>query len=538
MKNTLPAIDLIIHHAHIFDPIDGFLPSTALAVGCERILALGSDQEILGLKDASTRMIDARGHLLLPGFTDSHTHYWKYVQRQLEVNLEDCYSLAETLQRVREKVQELPEGSWITGGGWNYNLWPRGEYPHRCQLDEISTRHFIALDSKDWHTCWVNTPVIQLIGLSPDKPYPGAKQLAIHPISGEFTGLLEEKARLAVYDFLPGWDYRRLQNKYPEVLKQFHQYGITAVHSVETANEFRISQDARRANELGVRIFWYFPYQLLDHAQSLAIGQGVGDEYLQISGIKMFVDGAFGSQTAELSENYDGLTHAGTEVMTDSELQDVVEAAVANRLSCAIHAIGDRAVQKTLKVLGKFSERSQQYDLRHRIEHAQLIQPNDIPLFKQYHIYASVQPIHLAYDIPIIRKYLSNRAHLTYPFGQLHRQGARLLFGSDIPVENFNPWLGIYTAMERKYLFKEDEPTFFPEHKLDLVSCLQAYTINPAEAVGMNNRLGRIQQGMLADFFLCNQDIFEVSAEQLKDTRSILTVMGGKVYFEDTAFLY
>lgn len=538
MKSTFPTVDLIVHHTRIFDPIDGFLPSTALAVGCERILALGSDQEILDLKKTSTRVIDARGHLLLPGFTDAHTHYWKYVQRQLEVNLEDCHSLSETLQRVREKVRESPEGSWITGGGWNYNLWPTGEYPDRRQLDEISTRHFIALDSKDWHTCWVNTPVLKMMGISLDKPYPDAKQLAFHPVSGQFTGLLEEKARLAVYNFLPRWDYRRLKDKYPEVLKQFHQFGITGVHSVETADEFRISQEARLADQLGMRIFWYFPHQLLDQAKSLGIGQGIGDEYLQINGIKMFVDGAFGSQTAELSENYDGLTHAGTEVMTEAELQEIVAAAVANRLSCAVHAIGDRAVQKTLHVLGKFSEKSQHFGLRHRIEHAQLIQPNDIPLFKKYHIYASVQPIHLAYDIPIIRKYLSNRAQFTYPFGELRRQGARLLFGSDIPVENFNPWLGIYTAMERKYLFREDEPTFFPAHKLDLVSCLQAYTINPAEVVGMSHPLGRIQPGMLADFFLCNQDIFEVRAEQLKDTRSILTVIGGKVYYEDHEFLY
>jgi predicted amidohydrolase YtcJ len=533
MNSPFPAIDLIIHNARIFDPLEGFIQPTALATGGGRILALGSDQEILSLQTASSQIINAEGNLLLPAFTDSHTHYWKYVQRQLEVNLESCHSLQETLNRIRKKVQESPEGSWITGGGWDYNLWPAGEFPHRLQLDDISTRHFIALDSKDWHTCWVNTPVLKRVGIALDKPYPGAKQLALHPVTGEFTGLLEEQVRLAVFDLLPSWDYTRLQSTYPEILKQFYRFGITAVHSLETPEEFRISQEARIQNQLGMRIFWYLPGQLLDHAKALAIGEGIGDDFLRICGVKMFVDGAFGSQSAELLENYDQLGHAGIEVMTESELSEAVAAAVASRLSCAIHAIGDRAVQKTLKVLGQFHMQSKQFGLRHRIEHAQLIQPQDIPLFEKYQVYASVQPIHLAHDIPVIRKYLSSRAQLTYPFGNMKKHGATLLFGSDIPVEDFNPWLTIYTAIERKYLFRSEEPSFFPEQKLDLLSCLQAYTVNPAGAVGMSHRLGRIRQGMLADFFLCNQNIFDIPTEQIKETRSILTVIAGEEVYQD-----
>jgi hypothetical protein len=210
-----------------------------------------------------------------------------------------------------------------------------------------------------------------------------------------------------------------------------------------------------------------------------------------------------------------------------------VAAAVSSRLSCAIHAIGDRAVQKTLKVLGQFQQQSRSAGLRHRIEHAQLIQPQDILLFGKYKVYASVQPIHLAHDIPVIQKYLSRRAHLTYPFGSLNKHGATLLFGSDIPVEDFNPWRGIYTAMERKYLFRPDEPPFFPEQKLDLLNCLQAYTSNPAAAVGMDNRLGRIHPGMLADFFLCNHNIFYIPAWQLPDTHAVLTVIRGKIVHQE-----
>ena len=533
MKLSSPFIDLILYNARIYDPLNGFLPATALATRFDRIIALGSDQEILQLKNHSGQIINAGGRLLLPGFTDSHTHYWKYIQRQMELNLENCHSLSDTLQLTKERVKRSSEGSWITGGGWDYNLWPAGEYPHRQQLDDISTRHFIALDSKDWHTCWVNTPVLKRVGIDPEKPYPGAKQLAFHRVTGEFTGLLEEQVRLAVFELLPKWDFSRLQARYPEMLQQFYRCGITAVHSVETPDEFRISQDARNQNQLGMRIFWYLPYQLLDQAKALAIGQDVGDDFLRICGVKMFVDGAFGSQSAELLENYDGLNHSGTEVMMESELKEAVAAAISSRLSCAIHAIGDRAVQKTLRILGQFHQQSRQSGLRHRIEHAQLIQPEDIPLFKKYQVYASVQPIHLAHDIPVIRKYLSRRAHLTYPFRSLKKQGATLLFGSDIPVEDYNPWCGIYTAMERKYLFKPDEPSFFPEQKLDLLSCLQACTINPAAAAGVDHRLGRIHPGMLADFFLCNHNIFDIPVQHLIHTHSMLTVIDGKIVYRE-----
>jgi predicted amidohydrolase YtcJ len=526
-----PVIDLIISQVRIYDPVDGFLPHSAMAICGNRIVAIGSGDELLALKQTDTQIIEADNRILMPSFTDSHTHFLEYVRRKQQIDLENCNSLTEALQIIKEKVNKTPEGEWVTGGGWNRNLWAEKDYPTRHQLDRISTRHFIALDSKDWHTTWVNTPILKLAGIPLDKPYPNARHQAIDPVSGEFTGILEEDARMIVFDLIPEYRYDQLRDSYQSTLQEFYQLGFSGIHTVEIPNDFSIFQEAYHRGEIGLRTFWYFPVKHTGAAKEIGLSQGFGNNFLQIAGVKIFVDGSFGSQTADLFENYSGLNHAGVEVMTLEELDRFVIQAVDAWLSCAIHAIGDKAIHKCLQVLAKHSRESRKLGLHHRIEHAQLIQPGDLPLFGKHDVIASVQPLHLAADIPIIRKYLDNRAHLTYPFKSLQESGALLIFGSDTPIESFNPWHAIYTAMERKYLMDPSQPTFFPEQKLDLITCLEAYTCNPAQVIGMEKKIGRIRIGMLADFFVPDRDIFKISSEELKEIKSLLTVVDGKIVY-------
>jgi len=522
----------IIVNAKLYDPILGILPETAIAISGSKIEYLGDDRAAHSLSQSGVDLIDAKGRLLLPAFTDSHTHFLGFVRRQNEINLENCQSLQEALHLIAKEIGQTEPGKWVTGGGWNYNNWPDGERPTRHHLDNLSTRHFIALDSKDWHSCWVNTAVLNLANISPDKPYPGATQLALHPETGEFTGILEENVRMIVINLIPKWDYARLRKIFLKTVENYHHMGFSAIHSVETNDDFKIYQEAYRLRELGLKIFWYMPHQRLSQADNLINQQDSPDMLLQVAGVKIFVDGTFGSQTAELLENYQGLSHSGVEAMDSETLDQVVKRAVDQKLSCAIHAIGDGAVRKTLQVLAKHHKRSQKFGLRHRIEHAQLIQPQDIPKFFEHHIYASVQPLHLAGDIPIIGKYLGERARLTYPFGSLHRNGVELIFGSDVPIENYNPWHAIYSAMERRYNLDPQQESFVPEERLDLSTCLKAYTVNPAKAVGLGNRFGRIAVGMDADLTLLDRDIFKVSVEDLKETESLMTLVNGEIIYD------
>ncbi len=526
---TLPAVDTIITRVRLYDPVVGKLPHTALAIFAGKIVALGGERDVLRWKANPTEVVDGRGLWVLPGFTDSHIHFLGYVKRLNEVELSDCRSLEEALQRIRDKVVQTPEGEWITGGGWDYNQWKPGQRPHRKWLDQITTRHFIALESKDWHTLWVNTPVLQQAGIPLDRPYQNARHLAVDPRTGEFTGVLEEEIRLWVYDLIPPVQYERIRPHFETALTELHRLGITAIHSMETPAEFAVYQEALQQERLPLRVFWYLPVKLIEHTVALALQSGFGGDFLQIAGVKIFVDGAFGSQTAELFEPYQGLGHAGVEVMRREELERWVGKAVEARLSCAIHAIGDRAVFKTLQVLGQYASRSRGAGLRHRIEHVQLIRSEDMGLFSRYGIFASVQPLHLAADIPIVRKYLRDRARFVYAFNSLQKAGAQLIFGSDAPIESFNPWQAIYTALERKYRLDPAEAPFFPEERLTLPDSLKAYTLQPQVAVGREKALGRLQPGFQADLFIPDRDIFAVSPEELKETHSLFTMVNGKV---------
>ncbi len=524
-------ISLIIYNARIYHPDHGRLNETALAVFRNTILAPGSDADILSLKNEATELIDAGGRWLFPAFTDFHTHFMGYVKRQQEVELSHCRSLAEALDAIRKKVAETPMGSWITGGGWNRNIWGEEEYPNRHQLDDISTGHFIALDSKDWHTMWVNTPVLELAGIPVDHPYPNAKHLALDHRTGEFTGVLEESTRLAIFDLIPPLSYSGVRKAYLDVRQEFYRLGFAGIHSMETPVEFRAYQDAQREDELGLRVSWYLPVKNLNAAAELALSGGVGSDFLKICGVKIFVDGAFGSQTAELLDDYLELGHSGVEVLKESELDQMVGGAVDAGLSCAVHAIGDRAIRKTLHVFGQHAEQSRKLKLHHRIEHAQLIHPDDIKLFKKYNIIASVQPVHLASDIPVMNKYLGERGKYAYPYATLLKNGVVLAFGSDTPVETFNPWAAIYTAMERRFNLQPDQPSFYPSERLSLQDSLRAYTMNGHKATGMSRRLGAPEPGMLADFFIADRDIFALPATEIRETGSVCTVVDGRIVY-------
>jgi predicted amidohydrolase YtcJ len=532
MISSYPHIDLIIINAKIYDPIKGLLPQTALAISNSKIVYLGDQLDVRSFIKSGPDLIDAKGKLLLPAFSDSHTHFLGFVRRQSELNLENCHSLQEALHVIKKKIEQTEPGGWITGGGWNYNRWPAGERPTRQHLDNLSTRHYIALDSKDWHVCWANSLVLKLANFSLEKPYPGATQLALHPDTGKFTGILEENARMTVFNLIPKWDYTHLRKNYLKTIAKYHQLGFSAIHSVETNDDFKIYQEAYRRQELGLKTFWYMPHQNLLHSENLKGQYGSPEFPLQVAGIKIFVDGTFGSQTAELLENYEGLSHAGVEAMDTETLDLVIKRSVNQKLSCAVHAIGDGAVRKTLWILAKHQRLSKKYGLRHRIEHAQLIQPQDISLFSKNNVYASVQPLHLAGDIPIIGRYLGKRARLSYAFGSLHRSGAELIFGSDIPIEHYNPWHAIYSAMERRYNLDPQEESFFPEECLDLSTCLIAYTVSPAKVVGRGDHFGRIMVGMEADLTILDRDIFNISAEDLKGTESLLTIINGKIVYD------
>lgn len=520
---------LIIYNSKIYNQTP---KETALAINDNKIAAIGSDEDILPLANSRTKKVNGQNRWLLPAFMDSHTHVVGYAARKLQVDLSECESLDEAIKKIRRKVESYPEGSWITGGGWDKNRWGLSGFPGKEILDKISTSHFIALDSKDWHSLWVNSATLEKCGI--DRNFTEMDDgNAIRDDNGELTGVFQENGRQLIFEKIPSPTFEELKPALLETFSEFHRFGITAAHSMETPFDFSIYQQLYSEGNLGIRTFCYLPVKFLSNIEELKIHSGFGNSFLKICGVKLFADGALGSQTAEMLNNYDGLDHSGISVLSEDELQELVGRCVSLKSSCAIHAIGDKANRKVLDVFAQFHNESQNLGLRHRIEHAQLLHPDDISKFQKYNITASVQPIHLAADIPMIKKYWGDRGRFAYPFASIANSGARLIFGSDTPIESFDPWRGIYTALQRKYLVNLKEDSFYAEEKINIKTAIRAYTSGSAWAVGEEINLGSIEIGKEADLILIDQDIFSESPEILLDTKVLLTVMAGKIVYQN-----
>lgn len=525
---------LILHNCRIFDPtIAGPSKATALAVEGNRISAMGSDDDILHLAGSATGIINGNNHWLLPALTDAHTHLSAYAARKLQIDFNDCDSLAEGLQKIRRTVEKSPEGSWVIGGGWDKNAWGMDGFPTKTMLDEISTQHFMAFQSKDWHSLWVNSPTLTICEINDTTADPAGGWILRMPGSQAPSGVLQETACEIVQRSIAPPPLEKLYPALQETFAEFHRFGITAVHSVETPYDFANYQSLYERGDLGLRIFWYFPVKYLQDSKEKGYIARSGNSFLKICGVKMFMDGALGSQTADMLSPYDGLEHTGVEVLTMDDLSDKVERCVELGLSCAIHAIGDRANRKVLQAFAAVRDASIAADLRHRVEHAQLLHPDDIDKFAANGVIASAQPIHLAADIPMIDRYWGKRGRYAYAFGSLHKGGTRLIFGSDTPIESFDPWRGMYSAIARKQHCDPALDSFYPEEKISLLEAIRAYTSECAWTVWEEEEQGSVTTGKVADFILIDQDIFHSPDSALLENKVLLTVQSGNILYRD-----
>lgn len=500
---------------------------TAIAVSGGRITAVGRNQEILDLKGPGDEVIDLEGRAALPGFTDSHAHFLSFCERFEEVDLEGAASLEEALRRVREGAAAAPAAAWITGGGWNKNLW--GGFPTRLDLDRVVPARPVALSSKDGHALWVNSKALAAAGVTGETADPpnGAIQRGA---DGEPTGILFEFAQELVYRHVPPRtpeDNARLLRR---GIREAHARGLVGVHCPEGAASFRAFQDLRAAGELDFRVFMMIPAEELQAAAAVGLRTGFGDEFLRVGAIKAFADGALGPQTACMIADYEGRPgYRGIPTTTPEAMRELVASATRAGLSMAVHAIGDLANRLVLDAYEAVAGESRARGLRHRIEHAQLLHPDDLPRFAALGVIASVQPIHATSDRYIADRHWGARARLAYAFRSLLNSGARLCFGSDAPVESIDPLKGIYAAVTRK---REDEPAsepWYPKERLSVEEAVRGYTDWAAYASYEERRRGTLSPGKLADLVVLSRDIFREPPEVIPETRVLMTVVGGKV---------
>ncbi len=495
------------------------------------IVATGSNEEARAVVGRGAREVDLQGLTVVPGLTDSHTHFLVFSLGLERVRLEGVTRLAEALERVREAAGHTPEGRWILGGGFNVDTWEGGRFPTRHDLDSVCAGHPVALTSFDCHTLWVNSLALKTCGITRETRVPEGGRIDTDP-DGEPVGIIGENAMKLIERHIPKPTADEAEQAILSGIKVAHRLGLAGVHVMEGSDSLAAFQRLAMRGALSLRVCAFIPAESLEDAVELGVRSGFGGDYLRIGGLKLFTDGSLNSRTADMIEPYEGTDYRGIAAISPEELERVVGRALDSGISVAVHAIGDRANRKTLDVLSRHAARSRELGLRNRIEHAQLLHPDDLRRFSETGTIASVQPVHATSDRYVADRLWGRRSRYAYAFKSLLDSGAVLAFGSDAPVETIDPLRGIYAAVVRK---RESEPgsqPWYPEERITIAQAVRAYTTGAAHASYAEGRQGSIERGKVADFAVLSENIFSGEAEKVLSTRIMLNVVGGRAVYE------
>jgi predicted amidohydrolase YtcJ len=494
--------------------LDPSLPiASALAIAGDRIAgSVGTHETAL----ASPEVVDLGGRCVVPGFTDSHVHFPTWALAQTEVRLEDTRTLEEAVARVRAALAGARPGVWLRGRGWRSGDWSPMVEPTKEALDSIAPDVPIALMARDSHTVWLNSAA--LARADGDLRVPGG--VVEVDERGEPTGVLREESC---------WHFR---DRYLEIsddeyvdamrrgVKLANARGVVAVHDKDGwLGALRFWQRVRDRDGLTLRVWQSLPHEQVGQLESADIRSGFGDDYLRVGYLKAFMDGTLGSQTARL------LDGTGVQITSGDELQEIIRLGVRAGFPVAVHAIGDLANREALDAFEATQQAWRPRALRHRIEHAQLLRHEDVLRFGRLGIAASVQFTHATSDRDLVERFWPDAVNRAYPFRSLWDAGALLANGSDAPIEELDPWLGICAGVRRTW--DEREP-WHPEQAVTLEQALLATCVTPAWLSGDERRRGKLLPGYLADLVVLDRDPFELATDELPGVRVVATMVGGR----------
>ena len=491
--------------------------ASAILIAGGRIIAVGTKDQLENLAHGKVEKQDIKGKTILPGLTDAHIHMQYY---SLGLSKVDCETKTkeECLLRVGERARNSKPGEWVLGHGWQQNDWD-GNFPTAAELDAVSPSNPVYLTAKSLHAAWANTSAMKLANITDETPNPkdGAVQ---RDASGKATGILLETAMALVSAVVPEPTLGELEAAFEKAQSVLWKMGITGIHDFDRRQSFMTLQSLRAKGKLKLRVCKNIPVESVEQANDLGLRTGFGDEMLWIGSVKAFMDGALGPRTAAMFQPYEGeKENRGILNMDGEELFEHARKAADVGLSMTVHAIGDRANHEVLNAfeqLREYEKKNHLPHLRHRIEHVQVIHPDDAPRLAKLNVIASMQPIHATSDMFAADRYWGKRSDLAYAWRTQLNYGAMLAFGSDAPVESPNPFLGLHAAVTRQRV--DGSPSadgWYPEQKLTLAEALSAYTFGAAYTANAENRLGRLAENYLADLIVLNEDPFEINPASL-----------------------
>ncbi|MDQ0613083.1 putative amidohydrolase YtcJ [Microbacterium sp. W4I4] len=496
------------------------------------ITAVGAFAELRDRIGRPVAEADLERRAVLPGLADAHIHTSMHARTMATLDLRGVRSLGECLELIRVHAAKSQPGEWVFGNRWDSNIWDVPVQPNRHDLDAICPDKPVALPSIDGHSFWLNSRALEALGYDRRTPDPAGGEI-VRDAHGDPTGILREVAGHPVEALMASPLSGDLAVQLRATQEHLLSVGLTSIHDLDGEDCRGAYREMREAGDLKIRVHKSIPMAFLDEAIAEGRITGDGDDWISTGPVKLFSDGALGSHTAHMGEDFPGMPgNHGIEVIEYAELVALIRKAASAGIAVATHAIGDEANHLVLDAYAETKSVSDARRLRHRVEHAQHMRREDVARFAELGVIASMQPTHCTSDIALSNALLSGRELANYPWRSLLDAGAALAFGSDAPVEDPDPLHGIHAAVTRQDRFGEPEDGWEPQERLSIVEAWDGFSKGPAFAAGMEAKLGRLTAGRLADFIVLSEDPFEVAPHELRDLSVMTTVVGGEIRFQ------
>ncbi len=549
-KEEAQVAEIVITNGNIVTMDPDQPRAEAVAIKGDRIVAVGSSEELKSWTKESTKVIDAKGLFVMPGFIEGHGHFTGVGSSLINLNLLNSKNWNEIVAQVAEKVKNAKPGEWIIGRGWHQEKWDESlerqieGYPFHDELSAISPDNPVLLSHASGHASFANKNAMDLVGLSKETPEPSGGHI-IRDSNGEAIGVFEERAE----DFL----WKAYQDYYDQLSKEEQKKewlkgvrlaeqeclskGITSFQDAGSSYEdIAWFKELAEKGELNLRL-----WVMLRHSYKEMNGNldgfpivNAGNHFFTMKAIKTEVDGALGARGAWLLDHYhDKPGHFGQNTTTIEEVTNIADLAYENDMQLCVHAIGDRANREVLDIMEKnFKKNPNKKDLRWRIEHAQHLNPEDIPRFKELGVIASMQGIHCTSDAPFVVDRLGEERARTgaYAWRALLDEGVVIANGTDAPVEDVSPIASYYASVSRKRV--DNKMVFFAEQAMTRQEALYAYTLGNAYAAFEEKQKGSLEEGKLADLVILSKDLLKCREEEIIFTDVLMTMVGGKIKYE------
>ena len=513
-----------------------------MAVKGDRILYVGDQEGAEAYLGTGTQVTDLEGNTVLPGLIEGHMHISNLGENHLKL---DCYfkSKEDILEMVRQAAEAAEPGQWIQGSGWLDTLWDEPGFPTKEELDAVAPDNPVYLLRADNHMGWFNSMALELAGITKDTPEPQGGQI-LKTDDGELLGCLTDNAAVMVINIIPAWSAEEQKNAILMAQEELFSYGFTSAMDAGTkVNYLQHYEDLYESGELKLRIYAMPLISSTDSAEADYIREngpvsGLYDDHLSILGVKVLGDGALGSRGSALLEDYsDDPGNRGSYRFTDEEIYDIMSLAYNNGYQIAYHAIGDGANHQVLDTYERLLEENPREDPRLRIEHFQVVTPEDIDRAMDMGILTAMQFTHATSDLTMAEDRLgSERIKTAYAWRTVLDKGGIIIGGSDAPVEKVNPFHGLYAGVTRMTRAGEPEGGWYPEQKVTREEALRAFTIWAAYGQFEEDLKGSLEPGKLADFIIIDRDYMTCPEADIKDIQVLATYVGNElVYTKDTS---